>query len=436
MPEAGSLSSVQRHARVGRVVVERHGGRRQLALRREGHVGGHALVLSLGDEGGVDLRIHRVGALHGVHQHHGGVVGVGAVDLELAGELGVVALLPLRATLHLRDGRAARGTGHVLECRRLGGQVGQLLGAERVAAEELHVAHAQLLHLAQHRAGLRIEAAVEDRVGLLRLDGGQDGHEIGGLVVGELLGHHLQALLQRRGLEHLGHALAVGRAVVDDGDGLELEVVGRVDGQGSAQGAVVGDQAERGLVARLGQVGIGGGGRDVRQAALVVERGRRDGGARLQVADHARHLQVAELLRDGRGLARVAGIVFRRDLEADLLAADDEVLRVEVVHRHAHAVFGVLADVRDAAGDGAGMADLDGLHVLRARGRGGEGRQHGGSGRGTGQQGEEAENGRHFGGLLTVSGMAEKGTARGGAGAIVPAVAPFRSEPSPNRCAG
>ena len=50
-------------------------------------------------------------------------------------------------------------------------------------------------------------------------------------------------------LEHLGDALAVGRAVVDDGDLLQLQLVGRVQGQRSAQGVVVGDDAVGGLVA-------------------------------------------------------------------------------------------------------------------------------------------------------------------------------------------
>ena len=127
---------------------------------------------------------------------------------------------------------------------------------------------------------------------------------------------------------------------------------------------VVGDQAEGGLVAGLGQVGVGGRCRDVGQVALGVDGRCGDGRARLQVAHHARHLLVAQLLRHGGGLARVACVVFSRNFKLDLLAADDEVLGVEVVNRQAHTVFGVFANVGNAAGHGARVGDLDGLHVL------------------------------------------------------------------------
>src|SRR2546427_1842662 len=46
-------------------------------------------------------------------------------------------------------------------------------------------------------AGLAVHAAVEDALGLLGLDGGQDGHEVRGLVVRELRGHDLHAQLFR-----------------------------------------------------------------------------------------------------------------------------------------------------------------------------------------------------------------------------------------------
>ena len=49
---------------------------------------------------------------------------------------------------------------------------------------------------------------------------------------------------------------------------------------------------------------------------------------------------------------------------------DGQVLRVQLVNGQAHAVFGVLADVGDAARGRAGVGDLDGLHVLRLGSRG------------------------------------------------------------------
>ena len=167
-------------------------------------------------------------------------------------------------------------------------------------------------------------------------------------------------------LEHLGNALAVGGAVVDDRDLLQLQRVGGVEGQAGAQGVVVGDDAVGGLVAGLGQVGVGGRAGDVRDAAIVVDLGGGDGGAGVQVADHAGDLGVAQLLGDGRALLRVGGVVFGRDLELDLLAADHDVLGVQVLDGHAHAVLVVLAVVGLGTGHRGDVADLDDLHVLRA----------------------------------------------------------------------
>ena len=50
-------------------------------------------------------------------------------------------------------------------------------------------------------------------------------------------------------LELVGYALTVGRAVVDDGDGLAFEFIDRIAAQGAAEVHVVGHHAERGLEA-------------------------------------------------------------------------------------------------------------------------------------------------------------------------------------------
>jgi len=184
--------------------------------------------------------------------------------------------------------------------------------------------------------------------------------------------------LQGGGLEHAGHALAIGGAVVDDGHALDLERIGGVVGQRGAQGVVVGDQAEGGLVTGLGQIGVGGRGGDVGQIALGVDGRRRDRGARLQVPDHAGHLGIAHLLGHGGGLTRIACVVFGGQLEADLLAPDHGVLGIGFFNRQTHAVFGVLADVGNAARDRAGVTDLHHLHVL-GRHRGGQDQHRGGS---------------------------------------------------------
>ena len=241
--------------------------------------------------------------------------------------------------------------------------------------------------LAQHRAGLRVEPAEEHRVGLFGLDAGQDGHEIGGFVGGELFCHHLDAFFLGGGLEHVGQALAVGGAVVNHGDLLDFQGVMGVNGQRCAERVVIGNQAKRGLVAGLGQIGVGGRRGDVGNPAFVVDRRGRNGRARLQVADHARHLGVAQFLRHGSGLARVAGVVFGHQLELDLLAANHQVLRIQLAQSQADAVFSVFADVRDAAGRGASVGNLDDLHFLGVAHRSGQAQCRSGQGdAGTGGQ--------------------------------------------------
>ena len=78
------------------------------------------------------------------------------------------------------------------------------------------------------------------------------------------------------------------------------------------------------------------------------------------MADDAGDLRVDELLRDGRAHLRIGLVVLAHQFELDRLAADLELLRGGFVDGQARAVLVVLAEVRDAAGQRAGMADLDG----------------------------------------------------------------------------
>jgi hypothetical protein len=83
--------------------------------------------------------------------------------------------------------------------------------------------------------------------------------EIGRLVVGELLRHHVHALLAQA-VHELGHqALAVGGAVVDHGDALGGHALDRVAAQRAAQLDVVGHHAEGGVEALQRVLGRGGG---------------------------------------------------------------------------------------------------------------------------------------------------------------------------------
>ena len=77
------------------------------------------------------------------------------------------------------------------------------------------------------------------------------------------------------------------------------------------------------------------------------------------MADDAGDLRVGELLRDRRAELRVGLVVLAHELELDRLAADLHLLRGRFLDREARAVLVVLAEVRDAAGQRAGVADLD-----------------------------------------------------------------------------
>ena len=88
------------------------------------------------------------------------------------------------------------------------------------------------------------------------------------------------------------------------------------------------------------------------------------------MADDAGDFRVDELLRDRGADLRVGLVVLAHHLELDRLAADLDLLGVGFVDGEVHAVLVVLAEVRDAAGERARVADLDGDRSSRRRRRG------------------------------------------------------------------
>jgi hypothetical protein len=78
------------------------------------------------------------------------------------------------------------------------------------------------------------------------------------------------------------------------------------------------------------------------------------------VTDDAIDLFIDELLRHGGGLFRVGLVVLGIDLPLDLLAIDDDVLRVQVFDGHFHAVGVVLAKAGLRARQGRCATDGDG----------------------------------------------------------------------------
>ena len=87
------------------------------------------------------------------------------------------------------------------------------------------------------------------------------------------------------------------------------------------------------------------------------------------MADDARDLGIDELLGDGRAHLRVGLVVFAHHFELDRLAADLDLPFGGFVDREMDAVFVVLAEVRDAAGQRARVADLDDHDIFRRRRR-------------------------------------------------------------------
>jgi hypothetical protein len=99
------------------------------------------------------------------------------------------------------------------------------------------------------------------------------------------------------------------------------------------------------------------------------------------VADHRHHAIVDQLLRRRRAHLRVGAVVLRLQHEADLLAADRQAFRIQVVDGHARAVLDVLALVGAGAGQRRHAADL--YLALGLHGGCGQGQQAGEDGGGT-----------------------------------------------------
>ena len=77
------------------------------------------------------------------------------------------------------------------------------------------------------------------------------------------------------------------------------------------------------------------------------------------MTDHCDDLVVDQLLRDLRRRTRVGCVVLRVELQRDLLAADRQALGVDFFNCQARAVFVVLAQVSDTAGQRCNVTDLD-----------------------------------------------------------------------------
>ena len=212
----------------------------------------------------------------------------------MTGEALVVLLLPRQTAGHAGERVAAHHADHILECGGLVSHYRQALGTLGVTAQKFDLIHGQLRHLAQDGACLCIEPRKEDRIGLMTLDGSEGGRELRRLVAGVLLIHDLHIALGSGRFKQLDDALSIGSAIINDGYALDTLMLDGVIQQGVDHSSVASDDTEGIVITHVSNGGVGGCGRDVGDAAFVVNLGCRQRGAGLQVANHCGHLLVAE----------------------------------------------------------------------------------------------------------------------------------------------
>ena len=211
----------------------------------------------------------------------------------------------------------------------------------------------------------RVHAAVEHGIRALALDLGQDRFPVGRLVRALLARQNLDVGGLQRLLDLIGDALAVCGRVVDHRHEFGLLVLREVARDRRALLVIAADHAELCLESLLGQLRVRCRARDHGDAGLAVDRGSRNRRARVEVADDAVDFCIDQLLRNRRADLRIGLIVFGDEREFHVLAIDLDLRGIRFLDRQAGAVLVVLAEVRDAAGQRADVADL---HFHRGRG--------------------------------------------------------------------
>jgi len=160
--------------------------------------------------------------------------------------------------------------------------------------------------------------------------------------------------------------LTVSRAVVNDSDFLGFQGFNSVLTQRATEVNVIGHHAERAGVALTGVLGVGRGRRDLGNASVVVDLQSGDGGAGVQVTDHAVDFGVDQLGSGSRALLGIGGVVFGQQFKLDGLAVDHQLGRIEFFNGHLGAVFVVFAQVGNATAGRTNVTDFD--HLFGAGG--------------------------------------------------------------------
>src|SRR5438445_727631 len=355
-----------------------------VALAVELDVAGDAVgELGAADRGRDVLAARHLAALRGgldtLEGDRGGVVGLGRVRLGVFPELLLELLDERLGPRQLRGRTGRRGVVHA--DHGLSGDLGQVGRVHPVGAEELAL-DALLAGLLEERRGLIVDAAEVDHVRVLRLHRRDDRVEVR-LFFGALEAEDLDALLLGVGLEELGDALTVRSLVVDDVDGLCLHRRVRELGADDTLDIVTPAHAVDVRVAAVGDDRIRVRRRDHRERDFLVDLGRRDRHARVQVTDDGENVLVGDdVLRVGDADVGL-GLVVEGDqlhLEALLLQGS-----LELLDRQLRAELDALAERRLTAAERTLRRDLDGaLAALPFHHRGREPRH--------GQNGDERKN--------------------------------------------
>src|SRR5271166_2489796 len=237
---------------------------------------------------------------------------VGVEDVALG-----IDVLGLELLHHgLRAGALARvgGEGHHRALARRSGDLPELVGDQRVAADE-RGGHPLLLGLADDQPGLGVVAADIDHLdaGLLQA---RDQRRVVVLARRVVLVHrllHAERVELLAGL--VGEAFAVRGVVVEDGDLVVLEVGGEELAGDLALLVVTAADAERVPAALVGELRVRRRRRDLQDVLVAIHLAGRDRAARTVVAGDEHDALARELVGHRHGLTRVARVVADGQLE-------------------------------------------------------------------------------------------------------------------------
>ena len=338
----------------------------QVTLLVEGQGAGRGLEAVGAQRGSDFVGVGAAGLLHAFgHDLYGGV----GREHERAARVLVLGLEGLDQRLVLRILVEGLRQGDQQAFGGRAGDGGDFLVTHAFRAHELGL-QAFLGGLTQQQAQLRVVAAVVDEVDVGLLELGDQRGEV--LVAGVDAFEHgnLGAFAFQGLLDRGGDAFAVLLLVVNDGNGLRLDVVGDEVTGGRALQAVQADGTEYQLVATSGDVRAGGSRGNHHDAFVFVNVGRRLSGAGAEVANNIFHFVVDDLVGYGHGLFRITGVVVLDAFEhctvhpAGLVDLLDGHFGTDELH------FAVLGN---GTGHRTGQSDLDGVSSHRIAGGAGQG---------------------------------------------------------------